>query len=213
VAEDHQHTHDHEHDHAHDHDHDHEHEHEELDEEAIAKAREREREGLRQYTLSQIRQYPDVALRMKAKDVTLFDDYLTALAERMMQMMEDAQGVGLAATQLGILQRMFVFETEDQGPQAIANPRIVDPSDEKETDEEGCLSLQDVRVPVERPVRVTLEGFDPEGREVRFELEGLPARAVQHETDHLDGVLIIDRTDDESRKEAMAILRPQTVLR
>ena len=136
------------------HDHDHDHDHEELDEEAVAKARERERESLRRYTLSQIRQYPDVALRMKAKEVTQFDDYLTALAERMMQMMEDAQGVGLAATQLGILQRMFVFETEDQGPQAVANPRIVEASDEKETDEEGCLSLEDVRVPVERHVRV-----------------------------------------------------------
>jgi peptide deformylase len=201
----------HDHEHPHEHDHDHEHEHEELDEEAVAKAR--ERESLRRYTLSQIRQYPDVALRMKAKEVTEFDDYLTALAERMMQMMDDAQGVGLAATQLGILQRMFVFEHDEQGPQAVANPRIVDPSSEKETDEEGCLSLQEVRVPVERPVRVTLEGVDPTGREVRFELEGLAARAVQHESDHLDGVLIIDRTDDESRKEAMAILRPQTVLR
>jgi peptide deformylase len=215
VADDHEHghDHDHDHDHEHDHDHDHEHDHGELDEETIAKLRERERENLRLYTLSQIRQYPDVALRMKAKEVTEYDGYLTKLAERMMHVMEDAQGVGLAATQLGILQRMFVFESEDLGPQAVVNPRIVDPSSETESDEEGCLSLEGVRVPVERAVRVTLEGFDPEGREVRFELEGLPARAVQHETDHLDGVLIIDRTDDESRKEAMAILRPQTVVR
>jgi peptide deformylase len=218
VAHDaeHDHEHEHEHDHSHgEHEHDHEHEDgdEELSEEEIADARERQREALRRYTLSQIRQYPDVALRMNAKEVTVFDDYLTALAERMMQMMEDAQGVGLAATQLGILQRMFVFEHDELGPQAVANPRIVDASKEQETDEEGCLSLQDVRVPVERPSRVTVEGVDPAGREVRFELEGLAARAVQHENDHLDGVLIIDRTDDESRKEAMAILRPQTVLR
>jgi peptide deformylase len=218
VAHDaeHDHEHEHEHDHSHgEHEHDHEHEDgdEELSEEEIADARERQREALRRYTLSQIRQYPDVALRMNAKEVTVFDDYLTALAERMMQMMEDAQGVGLAATQLGILQRMFVFEHDELGPQAVANPRIVDASKEQETDEEGCLSLQDVRVPVERPSRVTVEGVDPAGREVRFELEGLAARAVQHENDHLDGVLIIDRTDDESRKEAMAILRAQTVLR
>jgi peptide deformylase len=210
VAHEHEHRHDHPHEHEHDHGHDPA---EELDEEAAERARERERESIRRYALSQIRQYPDVALRMKAKEVTQFDDYLTQLAERMMQLMEDAQGVGLAATQLGILQRIFVFEHEEQGPQAVANPRVVDPSKETETDEEGCLSLEGIRVPVERPARVTVEGVDPTGREVRFELDALAARAVQHEIDHLDGMLIIDRTDDEHRKEAMAILRPQTVLR
>jgi peptide deformylase len=205
-------AHDHDHVHADEHDHDHEHEHEQGEggEEATG---EREREAIRRYALSQIRQYPDVALRMKAKEVTAFDDYLAQLAERMISVMADAQGVGLAATQLGILQRMFVFEHEESGPQAVANPRLVDPSEEQAGDEEGCLSLEGVRVPVERPVRVTLVGVDPAGREVRFELEGLSARAVQHEIDHLDGVLIIDRTDDESRRQAMAILRPQTVLR
>ena len=100
-----------------------------------------------------------------------------------------------------------------RAPFAVVNPRIVDPSEETETDEEGCLSLEDVRVPVERAVAVTLEGVDPSGDAVRFELEGLAARVVQHENDHLDGVLIIDRTDEEHRREALGILRPQIVLR
>jgi peptide deformylase len=210
----HGHEHDHHHEHGHHHDHDHDHDHgEELTEAQLERLREREREDIRRFALAQIRQYPDFALRMRAKEVTEFDDYLTALVERMMHTMEDAQGVGLAATQLGILQRVFVFTLEDEAPQAIVNPRIVDHSKEAETEEEGCLSLEGVRVPVERPAKVTIEGLDPEGRDVRLELEGLGARVVQHESDHLDGVLIIDRTDEEHRKEAMAILRPKTVLR
>jgi peptide deformylase len=221
AEHDHEHDHDHDHDHGHDHhDHDHGHHHhhdhdhgEELTEAQLERLRAREKEEIRRFALAQIRQYPDHALRMKAKEVTEFDDYLTSLVERMMHMMEDAQGVGLAATQLGILQRVFVFALEDEPPQAIVNPRIVDHSKETETDEEGCLSLEGVRVPVERPAKVTIEGLDPAGREVHLELEGLGARVVQHETDHLDGVLIIDRTDEEHRKEAMAILRPKTVLR
>jgi peptide deformylase len=213
-----EHTHDHEHDHAHEHgahDHEHEHEHDEpLDEAAREALEQRKREQIRRHALAQIRQYPDVALRMKAKEVTEYDDFLFQLVERMMILMQDAQGVGLAATQVGILQRLFVFDKgEEEGPKAVVNPRLVELSDEKEVDEEGCLSLEGVHVPVERSVRVTLEGTDPEGAEVRWELEGLLARVVQHENDHLDGVLIIDRTDDEHRREALGILRPQTVLR
>jgi len=205
--------HDHDHDHDHDHhglDHDHEHEH---DGELTEAQEERERERVRRYALSQIRQYPDVALRMKAKEVTEFDPYLMQLVERMINLMVDAQGVGLAATQVGVLQRVFVFELEGEGTKAVVNPRLVDPSGDKETEEEGCLSLEGVRVPVERSQKITVEGVDPSGAEVRFELEGLGARVVQHETDHLDGVLIIDRTDTEHRKEALGKLRPQTVLR
>jgi peptide deformylase len=211
----HDHEHDHEHEHAHDHDHDHDHEDGQGDEdEARAKLREAQADALRNRALAQIRQYPDVALRMKAREVTEFDDALVQLVERMQILMSEAQGVGLAATQVGILQRVFVFEfEEDSGPRAVVNPTLADPSDEKETDEEGCLSLQKVRVPVERSLRVTLEGKDPTGKEVRWELEGLGARIVQHELDHLDGVLIIDRTDDEHRKEALGTLRPQPVLR
>ncbi len=112
-----------------------------------------------------------------------------------------------------MLRRVFVFEPDDTGPKAVVNPRLVDPSDAKETDEEGCLSLHEVRVPVERSLRVMLEGKDPGGNDVRYELEGLEARIVQHEVDHLDGVLIIDRTDAEHRRQALGALRPQPVLR
>jgi peptide deformylase len=127
--------------------------------------------------------------------------------------MHDAQGVGLAATQVGILRRLFVFEPGEDGARAVVNPRIVERSDETVSEQEGCLSLQGVRVPVERATRVALEGKDPNGEDVRWELEGLGARVVQHEIDHLDGKMIIDRTDPESRREAMAQLRPRLVLR
>ncbi len=204
----------HQHDHDHDHDHDHEHEHDgDLTDEQRERLEEREREYVRRRALAQIRQYPDAALRMKAREVTEFDDYLLQLVERMIELMRDAQGVGLAATQVGLLQRLFVFEVEEQPPRAIVNPRLAEVSDEKESDEEGCLSLEGVRVPVERSTKVTLEGVDPNGDDVRIELEGLGARVVQHELDHLDGILIIDRTDPEHRKEALGKLRPQIVLR
>jgi peptide deformylase len=211
VSEPHDHHHDHEHDHehAHDHDHDHDHDYDELSE----PDEERERERVRRHALAQIRQYPDAALRMKAKEVTEFDPYLMQLVERMIALMADAQGVGLAATQVGVLQRVFVFELEGEGAKAVVNPQLVEPSAETETEEEGCLSLEGVRVPVERATRITVEGVDPGGEAVRFELEGLGARVVQHEADHLDGLLIIDRTDAEHRKEALGQLRPQTVLR
>jgi peptide deformylase len=197
------------HDHeGHDHDHDHDH-----DEELSEADEERRREQIRRHALAQIRQYPDPALRMKAKEVTEFDDFLTQLVERMITLMVDAQGVGLAATQVGVLQRVFVFELEGEGTKAVVNPRLSDAAPEAETEEEGCLSLEGIRVPVARSTRITVEGVDPAGEEVRFELDGLGARVVQHEVDHLDGVLIIDRTDTEHRKEALGQLRPQTVLR
>src|SRR3954447_5941298 len=209
MADDHTHEHDHEHDHG---EHDHEHDDaEELDPEARKEFEDAQAEALRRRALAQIRQYPDVALRMKAHEVTEFDDDLIQLVERMEILMHDAQGVGLAATQLGMLRRLFVFEPDDTGVKAVVNPTLLDFSDEKVTDEEGCLSLREVRVPVERSVRVTLEGKDPAGEDVRYELEGLEARVVQHEVDHLDGVLIIDRTDAENRKQALGTLRPQPV--
>jgi len=192
---------------AHDHDHDHEHEH---DEEAEAAA---EREARRQLALAQIRQYGDPALRLKAKEVSEFDDDLRRLVERMIGLMHDAQGVGLAATQVGVLRRLFVFEPDEDGPRAIVNPVVVEHADESASDEEGCLSLQGVRVPVERSTRVVLEGKDENGEDVRVELDEYGSRVVQHELDHLDGVLIIDRTDSEHRKEALGTLRPRAVLR
>ena len=190
---------------AHDHDHAHE-----PDEDARAKA---EADARRQFALSQIRQYGDPSLRLQAREVVEFDDDLRRLVDRMITLMHEAQGVGLAATQVGILRRLFVFEPDEEGPRAIVNPVVVERADEVTVDDEGCLSLQGVRVPVERSNRVVLEGKDPNGEDVRFELDEYGSRVVQHELDHLDGVLIIDRTDDEHRREALSALRPRAVLR
>jgi peptide deformylase len=202
---DHEHGHDHDHDHGdHDHDHaDHAHEHDQED-----RAEQRAR---RQLALSQIRQYGDPVLRMRANEVKAFDEELARLTERMIGVMHDAEGVGLAATQVGILRRLFVFHDEDED-RVIVNPVLTVRGDETEVDEEGCLSLGPIRIPVERAVEVTLDGFDAEGAAVHLELEGMAARVVQHELDHLDGKMIIDRTDPESRREAMAQLRPRLVL-
>ena len=127
--------------------------------------------------------------------------------------MGDASGVGLAATQVGILRRLFVFQNgDDDEPVAVVNPVIVEAGGEQEPNDEGCPSLQGVLVPVERPTTVTLEGKDVTGAPLRLELTGLGARVVQHEIDHLDGVLIIDRTDRESRRGALKALRPQPAL-
>src|ERR671935_2414880 len=113
-----------------------------------------EAEVRRRFALAQIRQYPDPALRMKAHEVAEFDDDLARLVERMSNLMRDANGVGLAATQVGILRRVFVFQPGAEAElRAVVNPQVVGRSDEVDSDEEGCLSLQGVRVPVERPVR------------------------------------------------------------
>jgi peptide deformylase len=198
-----------EHAHEHDHDHDHSHDHE-VDEDARAAA---EAEARRRLALAQIRQYGDPALRLRAHEVSEFDDDLRRLVERMTGLMHDAQGVGLAATQVGVLRRLFIFEPDEDGARAVVNPTLEVVGEEKEEDSEGCLSLQGVRVPVDRPLKVVLEGKDTEGADVRYELEGYGARIAQHELDHLDGVLIIDRTDTEHRKEALGVLRPRISLR
>ena len=198
---------------AHDHEHDHDEHEPELDEEAAERRRESEREFIRRQALAQIRQYPDVALRMRAREVTEFDEFLIQLVERLADLMHDAQGVGLAATQLGVLQRVFVFEPDEEPMRAVVNPRLTIDDRERLVEEEGCLSLQEVRVPVQRATKVVLEGKDPNGDDVRYELEGLAARVVQHENDHLDGVLTIDRTDPDSRKQALGALRPQPTFR
>ena len=177
--------------------------------------RDPEQEARRRLALAQIRQYPDPVLRMRAREVETFDDELVRLVQRMGRLMQDAVGVGLAATQVGILRRVFVFqrqpEDEEAEPEtlAVVNPAIVGRSEETEVDDEGCLSLQGVHVPVERSTAVTLEGVDEHGRPVHCELEDLSARVVQHELDHLDGTLILDRTTDEARREALGTLRPR----
>jgi len=172
-----------------------------------------EQEARRRLALAQIRQWPDSVLKLRAEEVQDFDDDLRRLVARMGALMADANGVGLAGNQAGVLRRVFVFQIEGEDePRAAVNPRIVEPSEERETGDEGCLSLQGVLVPVERPAAVTLEALDVEGAPYRLELEGLPARVVQHELDHLDGILILERTTPEARREAMATLRPQPIL-
>ena len=148
---------------------------------------------------------------MRANEVEAFDEELQMLVDRMFLLMHDADGVGLAATQVGIVKRVFVFNNEGEDV-AVVNPVLAKTGREVETDTEGCLSLGPVRMPVERSVDVALEGVGIDGTPLRLELEGMPARVVQHELDHLDGKLIIDRTDPESRREAMAQLRPRLVL-
>jgi peptide deformylase len=172
-----------------------------------------EEEARRRAALAQIRQYGDPVLRMKTRDVEDFDGDLLRLVERMKRLMADASGVGLAANQVGILRRVLVLQpAQDEEPLALVNARLVDRSDETEVDDEGCLSLQGVTLPVERSVNVTVEGRDPQGAEVRRQLSELAARVVQHELDHLDGVLILDRTTPEARREALGVLRPRLVL-
>ena len=162
----------------------------------------------RRLALAQIRQYPDAVLRMRAREVEEFDEDLARLADKMAHLMHDARGVGLAATQVGVLQRLFVFQRgDDDDVTTVVNPEITKRSKDTETADEGCLSLQGVLVPVERALAVTLEGQNATGDPIRLELEEMDARVVQHELDHLDGVLMLQRTDDESRKEALATLR------
>ena len=184
--------------------HEHDHESDNDDEELDAQV-----EVRRRVALAQIRQYPDAVLRLRANDVDRFDENLVRLAERMTELMHDARGVGLAATQVGVLQRLFVFQFAEEEARAVVNPRLTSRSRESDVSEEGCLSLQGVLVPVERSVTVTLGGQDLEGKPQRLELEDPAARVVQHELDHLDGVLMLERTDHESRRSALAILRRQ----
>jgi peptide deformylase len=174
-----------------------------------------EREARRRLALAQVRQYPDPVLRMKANDVEEIDESVTGLVDRMKGLMSEARGVGLAAPQLGILRRVLVYQAgEEESFVALVNPRVAQSGEELVADDEGCLSLgaATVIVEVERPATVVVEGKSPEGEDLRIEAEGLEARVIQHELDHLDGVLIIDRTSPEQRREALAKLRPQPVL-
>jgi|SRR5215210_350058 len=171
-----------------------------------------EREARRRVALAQIRQYGDPVLRMRANEVDSFDGDLASLVERMKSLMQDANGVGLAANQVGVLRRVVVMHSSDEEPIVLVNPVVRESSNELETDDEGCLSLQGVTVPVERRLRLTVEGLDEAGNEVSFELEGLAARVLQHEIDHLDGVLVLERTTDDARRAALAVLRPRIAI-
>jgi len=141
----------------------------------------------------------DPVLRERAREVDEFDRALRKLAKRMVRVMRDAPGIGLAAPQVGVLQRLLVYEVDEGEPQALVNPEIVAVSEETEVGEEGCLSVPQGRVPVERALRITVRARDVYGEPVEFEAEDLEARVIQHEYDHLDGVLIVDRTTREAR--------------
>jgi peptide deformylase len=171
-----------------------------------------EQQARRRLALAQIRQYPDAALKMAARPVEEFDDDLRRVVERMKQLMVDANGIGLAATQVGILQRFFVFQVSEDETVALANPEIVERGEVTTVEDEGCLSIQGVLLPVERSARITIQGQDEHGAGVRYELEEPYSRVAQHEADHLDGVLILDRTTPEARREALASLRPRIVI-
>jgi peptide deformylase len=174
-----------------------------------------EHEARRRAALALVRQYPDPVLRMKAKEVDQFDESVSDLVTRMTTLMDEARGVGLAAPQVGILRRVLVYRTSEEEPLVVLiNPRLVSSGEELETADEGCLSLggASVVVEVERPTTVTVEALDAAGTDVRIEAEGLQARVIQHELDHLDGILTIDRTTPEQRREALGQLRPQPVL-
>jgi len=162
----------------------------------------------RRLALKQVRQYGDPVLRSKARPVDVFDDELRAEVARMGALMHDSLGIGLAATQVGILHRLLVYRVEPEAPvNALVNPVIEFSSDEEEWAEEGCLSLPAVHVEVERAVFVRVRAQDEQGEDVVVEASGLEARVIQHEVDHLDGVLILDRTPKDQRKEAMRALR------
>ena len=170
-----------------------------LDEEARAR---------REAALAHVRRYGDPILRTKARPVERFDDALRAEVERMGRLMHDSIGIGLAATQVGVAHRLFVYRVEPDSPvQAIINPVIEWSSKDEEWMEEGCLSLPGVHVEVERPVHVRVRAQDARGEEIVVEASGLEARVIQHETDHLDGVLILDRTTRDQRKDAIRALR------
>jgi peptide deformylase len=149
---------------------------------------------------------------MQARPVAEFDDELRSLVERMKLLMVDASGIGLAATQVGVLRRVFVFQRDEDEVAAIVNPEIIERSEETDVADEGCLSIQGISVPVERALEVTIVGKDENGEDVRYKLDDFASRCVQHETDHLDGVLMIDRTTPEARREALGILRPRIIL-
>jgi len=171
-----------------------------------------EQQARRRLALAQIRQYPDAALKMAARPVEEFDDDLRRLVDRMKQLMVDANGIGLAATQVGVLQRFFVFQASEDETVVLANPQIVERGEVTTVEDEGCLSIQGVLLPVERPAKIAIAGQDEHGAEVRYELEEPDSRVAQHEADHLDGVLILDRTTPEARREALASLRPRIVI-
>jgi peptide deformylase len=162
----------------------------------------------REAALRYVRKHGDPVLRSRAREVETFDDALVDEVHRMGQIMHDAFGIGLAATQLGVMHRVLVYRVQAEAPvSALVNPVLEWSSREEESMEEGCLSLPGVLVDVDRPVHVRVRALDERGDPLLVEASGLEARVIQHEMDHLDGTLILDRTSRDQRKRAMRALR------
>jgi peptide deformylase len=183
------------------------------DESAVKDAGERERLEAelverREAALAHVVKFGDPVLKSRASAVADFGPELRAEVERMIAIMSDGMGVGLAATQLGVLRRVLVFQAgADSEPTGLVNPEIEWLSDELVVAEEGCLSLPRIAMDVERPLYARVSGRDVEGEPLTIEASGLEARVLQHEIDHLDGVLILDRAPREQRKAALRALR------
>jgi peptide deformylase len=162
----------------------------------------------REAALSYVVKFGDPVLKSRASPVHEFGPELREEVDRMIHIMQDGMGVGLAATQLGVLRRLLVFQAgADNEPTALINPKVEWMSDEETIAEEGCLSLPRVTMDVERPLHARFTGRDVDGEPVTIEASGLEARVLQHEIDHLDGVLILDRTTRQQRKAALRALR------
>ncbi len=162
----------------------------------------------RRQALGEVRQFGDPVLKSRASEVTDFGPDLEREAERMIGLMQGALGIGLAATQLGTMRRLLVFQAgPDADPQAIVNPEVEWTSQDLVTAEEGCLSLANVLVDVERPLHARVSAVDLGGSPILLEASGLEARVLQHEIDHLDGILILDRTERKQRRAALRALR------
>jgi peptide deformylase len=157
-----------------------------------------------------VRLFGDPALKQRARDVTEIDGRLAALAESMYETMYEAAGIGLAAPQVGVRKRLFTYDV-GEGPMTIVNPEIVESSGEW-TYEEGCLSVPGLHFDIVRPKLVTLRGLDLDGNEVVIEGDELLGRLFQHEIDHLDGVLLLDRLDTDTRRQALRELRERDLL-
>ncbi len=144
---------------------------------------------------SEITKYPHPILRQKAVEIIRYNPELQRLVDRMLDNLHGGNGVGLAAPQIGVSKRIIIFMPPEESPKVVVNPVLSDLSKETEVGLEGCLSIPSVYGDVERSLRVVLTGFNRRGKTVRYELEGFPARIVQHEVDHLDGILFIDKVD------------------
>ncbi len=149
-----------------------------------------------------VRFFGDPVIKEKSLKVIKLDRDVSILSKNMADTMYESKGIGLAAPQIGVLKQVIVIDMDDEGFVAYVNPEIVEYSGPEEADEEGCLCLPDIHVPVKRSHRVVVKALDLKGREVELEAEDMLARILQHEIDHLNGLTILDRTDANERRRA-----------